>query len=77
MKILITLFLQRTKHPMSGLLKYIGHREDIVAEKQGGKVLVITDGEKEEISGTLSFKGEKIEVHFFQQSPRCNKRLSG
>ncbi|HZV48042.1 MAG TPA: response regulator [Thermodesulfovibrionales bacterium] len=44
-----------------------------MAEKQGGKVLVITDGEKEEFSGTLSFKDEKIEVHPFSKAPDAIK----
>jgi len=40
-----------------------------MTEKQGGKVLVITDGDKEEFSSKLSFKGEKIEVHSFSKAP--------
>jgi DNA-binding response OmpR family regulator len=44
-----------------------------MAEKRGGKVLFITDAEKEEFSGTLSFKNEKIEVHHFSKAPDAIK----
>ena len=39
-----------------------------MAEKTIGKILVITDGKKEEFSGRLSFKDKKIEVHSFSEA---------
>jgi AraC family transcriptional regulator len=54
--------------------------EDIMPEKKsGGKVLVLTDQEKEELFSNLSFTDEKVEVHPFSKAqdvvPDCHVDL--